>query len=236
MDLWRILLVGAIIVGVVLVLLPVPEEIPGLVGGVLVEQGTYVVERTGSRPVEESFTLWLADGMYRIESTVRVGTRNVGAVLVLDRGWNPLYYVEKGQTQVSVRVVEGRPRITSGSGLFRRETTVAAFPPYAFLGVEAVGPWFAVLRYLQTQRSAREVTAVLPGKRAIASLVGSAPTPVGLAVGRNTLPAEAYRVRLGDADVWLYGQGELLMGGELPGEGGTFYLKEMLPGGLRIAP
>ncbi len=236
MDLWRILLIGVVIAGVVLVLLPAPEEIPGLVGGEIVEQGTYVVERRGGTLVEETFTLWLVGETYRLESRLQVGTQIVEVVLVLDRGWNPLYYVEKGRAPVSVRVVEGRPRITSGSGLFRRETMVAVFPPYAFLGVEAIGPWYAVHRYLQAQPSARALTAVLPGSRSTVPLVGSPPEPAGLAADGRTLPAEAYRVRLGEGDAWLYGQGELLVAGKLPGEGGTFYLKELLPDGLRIAP
>jgi len=236
MDLWRILLIGAVVVGLVLVLLPAPEEIPGSVGGEIVEQGTYVVERTGLSPLEETFTLWMVGDLYRVESTLRVGAREVKAILVLDRWWNPLYYVETGQAPVSVRIVEGRPRVTSGSGLFRRESTVDAFPPYAFLGVEAVGPWFAVHRYLHAQPRAGSVTAVLPGKRTTVSLVGSAPESVGLVSGGRTLPAEVYRVRLGDEDVWLYGQGDLLVGGKLFGEGWTFYLREVLPDGLQTAP
>lgn len=236
MDLWRILLIGAVVAGVVLLLLPGPEEVPGLVGGVVVEEGTYVVERVGQNPIEETFALWVADGVYRVESALRVGTQKVEAILILDREWNPLYYAEKGQPPVSVRIAAGRPRVTSGSGLFRREVTLVGFPPYVFLGVETVGPWFAAHRYLQAQAHAVEVTAVLSGKRTTISLIGSAPEPVGLVVGERTLPAEVYHVRVGDGDVWLYGQGELLLGGSLPGEGWTFYLKEMLPDGLQIAP
>lgn len=236
MDFWRILLLGALIVGVVLVMMPAPDEIPGLAGGVVVEQGTYVVERSGSSPVEETFSLWMVDGLYRVESTLHLGTRAVAAIVVLDQGWNPLYYAEKNHAALSARIIEGRPRITSGSGLFRRETTVTAFPPYAFLGAEVVGPWYAVHRFLQAQSHGAEVAAVLPGKRVTAPLSGSSPASVGLVAAGRILPAEAYHVRLGNADVWLYGQGELLIGGKMSAEGLTFYLKEVLPDGLQISP
>ncbi|MFH1609145.1 MAG: hypothetical protein ABID40_00755, partial [Candidatus Bipolaricaulota bacterium] len=74
MDLWKILLAGILVVGAVLLLLPGsgPAEVPGLSGGVLIEQGTYVVERSGQRVGEEAFTLWLVDPGFRLDSSVRL--------------------------------------------------------------------------------------------------------------------------------------------------------------------
>lgn len=238
MDLWRILLLGAVVVGVVMLLLPGAEEVPGLVGGVLIEEGTYVLERAGQRVGEEAFAVWLVDSGYRVSSTARLGSQKVEAALVLDPSWNPIYYSEKGKAQVSFRIAKGKPTITVGSGLFRRETVLAAFPPFAVLGTEAVGPWFATYRYLQARArtASAEMTAVLSGKRTVVSLVGASPKAVGLNVGGRTLPAELYRVRLGEQEVWLYGQGDLLLAATAPSEGLVFYLKEMLPDGLRVAP
>lgn len=238
MDLWRILLIGAIVVGVVVLLLPGGEEIPGLVGGVRIEEGTYVVERAGQRVADEAFTLWLVDSGYRVDSTARRGSQITEATLVLDSSWNPIYYREKGKTQVIVRIAEGRPRVTVGSGLFQRETALAALPPFAFLGTDAVGPWLAVFRYIQARpRAVRtEVTAVRSGQRTVAPLVGYGPEEVGLLVGGRRLPVERYRVQVGGNEVWLYGQGDLLLALDAPGEGLVFYLKEMLPEGLRVSP
>ncbi|HAZ27106.1 TPA: hypothetical protein DCY65_05150 [Candidatus Acetothermia bacterium] len=238
MDLWRIVLIAAVALGVVLLLLPGPVEIPGLEGGVLVEQGTYVVMKAGQRVGEEAFTVWLVDSGYRVSSTARWGNHRLEARLILDPAWNPLYYTETGRTPLSVRVAEGRPTLTVGSGLFRRETVLPAFPPFAFLGAEVVGPWFAVHRYLHAQARAGpvEVTAVLLRERTTVSLVGSPPEPVGLGVGERTLPAERYHVRLGEREIWLYGQGELLLAMAAPNEGLVFYLREMLPDGLRVVP
>ncbi len=238
MDLWRILLIGAIVAGVVMLLVPGAEEIPGLEGGVQIEEGTYARERAGQWAGDEAFTLWLVDSGYRLDSTAQGEDGEVRASLVLDPGWNPIYYREKGEAQVSVRITEGKPRITLGSGLFQQETTLAALPPFAILGADAVGPWLAVYRYLQAHaRTARvEVTAVRSGLRTMAPLIGYPPEEVGLLVGERTLPAERYRVQLGGSEVWLYGQGELLLALDSPSDGLVVYLKEMLPDGLRIAP
>lgn len=238
MDLWRILLIGAVVVGVVMLLLPRPEEVPGLVGGVRIEEGTYVVERAGQRVGEEAFTLWVVDSGYRVDSTLRRGGETTEATLVLDQGWHPLYYREKGKIGVAVRIAEGRPRVTLGSGLFQKETTLDALPPFAILGTDAVAPWVAVFRYLhaRVRRGQAEVTAVRSGLRALAALVAHPAEAVGLVVGERILPAERYRVQLGESVVWLYGQGDLLLALAAPNEGRVFYLKEMLPDGLRVAP
>lgn len=233
MELWRILLVGAIVVGVVALLLPMPEGVPGLEGGVLIEEGTYVVVRAGQRVGEERFRLWLADGAYRIESVLEQGGRTVTAVFVLDRGWDPLYYAEKGATPVTLRIVGGRPRLATGSGLFQREVEFPVLPPFAFLGVSSVAPWFAVYRQLQARPPGAEVTAVLPGERQVLPAVGGARRAVELVVGERLLPAEVLPVTLGDREVLLYGQGDLLLGAMAAGGEWVVYLKESLPEGLQ---
>jgi hypothetical protein len=238
MDMWKILLIGVVVIGAVLLLWPGAEEVPGLVGGALIEEGTYAVERAGQRVGDEAFAVWLVDAGYRVDSTARIGNRATTAALVLDPSWNPLYYREQGEALVTVRISEGRPRVTLGSGLFQRETALAVFPPFAFLGTDAVGPWVAVFRYLQARARAEqvEVTAVVSGLRTTASLISHPPEPVGLIAGGRTLPAERYRVQLGDREIWLYGQGDLLLALNSPSEGLVFYLIEMLPDGLRVAP
>lgn len=238
MDLWRMLLVGAIVVAAVFLLLPAPEEIPALPSdAVLVEEGTYAIEQDGQSVGEEAFSLWAAGTGYRIESRLVRGGRTIAATLVLDRAWNPLSFTEKGPVPVALRIVAGRPRLATGSGIFRREVAFDAFPPFAFLGVEAVGPWLAAYRYFQSQaRSAvAQATAVLPGRRTTMPVVGFPPEPVSLVAAGREIPAEVYRVRLGDEHVELYGQGDLLLGGRL-GAGRVFYLTEILPDGLQVAP
>lgn len=232
MELWRIILVGAIVAGVIALLLPTPEGVPGLEGGALIEEGTYVVERAGQRVGEERFKLWLADGAYRIESAFEQGGRTVTAVLVLDRGWDPLYYAEKGATSVSVRIVGGRPRLATGSGLFRREVEFAVLPPFAFLGVSSVAPWFAVYRQLQVRPPGAEVTAVLAGERKALPAVGGARRAVELMVSGRPLPAEVLTVEVGGREVFLYGQGDLLVGARAADGKWVVYLKELLPDGL----
>jgi len=238
MDLWRILLIGAVVVGVVLFLLPGAEEVPGLIGGEQIEGGTYVVERAGQPAIEETFSVWRVEAGYRVATSTRVGRQVVEAALVLDTGWNPIYYVERSKGQVSVRVAGGRPVITRGTGLFKSETVLMALPPYAIVGGEVVGPWFATYRYLQAQARAAqaEVTAVLPAQRAVAPLVGQPTEAVELAVGGRLLPAERMIVRVGDQELTLYGQGELLLAMTWPSAGLVFYLKEMLPEGLTPVP
>lgn len=71
MDPWRILLIGAIVAGVVMLLVPGAEEIPGLEGGVQIEEGTYAWERAGQWAGDEAFTLWLVDSGYRVDSTAQ---------------------------------------------------------------------------------------------------------------------------------------------------------------------
>lgn len=238
MDLWRILLIGVVTVGVVLLLLPGPTEISGLTGGTLIEEGTYVIERAGQRVGEEAFAVWIVDSGFRVESTARFGDQVIKARLVLDPSWNPVYYSEEGRTPVSVTIAEGKPRISVGSGLFRRTTALSAFPPFAIVGTEAIGPWLAIYRYLQVHaRFARvETTAVLTGKRTNVALVGVPPEEVGLLALEWTLPAERYQVHLLEQEMWLYGQGELLLAMDMPSAGLVFYMKEMLPDGLHVAP
>lgn len=236
MDLWKIALVGVVVVGLVLFFFPGPEEIPGLEGGALVEEGTYVLERAGQRVGEEAFTLWrVADG-YRIDSTVRLGRSTVTASLVLDSAWNPLYYAERGKQAITFRFVNGVPTLRVGWGLVVRSTRFAILPPLAFLGAEAVGPWFAVYRSLQSRLRPNELTAILAGERTTASLVGSPPEEVGLLVLGRMFPAERYRVRVGDREFWLYGQGDLLLAMATADGEPIVHLKEMLPDGLRLAP
>jgi len=231
MELWRILLVGAIVAGVVALLLPEPEKVPGLQGGVLVEEGTYVIERSGRRAGEEAFRLWLADGAYRIESAL--GPGRPGAVLVLDRGWNPLYYAEKGRTTVEIRIVGGRPRVATGSGLLRREVELPVLPPFAFLGAESVAPWFALYRQLLARAPGPEVTVVLAEERRALPAVGGERQPVELLVAGRPLPAEVLPVTLGGREVLLYGQGDLLLGARSADGDWVIYLKESLPDGLQ---
>ncbi len=233
MEPWRVVLVVALALGVLALLLPAPEEVPGLTGGTLIEGGLYVLERSGKPLGEEEFSLWSGDGFYRVESAGRVEGEKFSSVLVLDRDWNPLYYAEGGRTPLAVRVVEGRPRVTTGSGLFRRETALVALPPLAFLGARAVAPWFALYRALQVRAG---LTAVLPGERAAVPVDGGRAEPVTLDVEGRPLPAEVYAVRLGNREVQLYGQGDLLLGGVIPAEGWVFYLREMLPRGLVPTP
>ncbi|MCX7749973.1 MAG: hypothetical protein N2320_00070 [Candidatus Bipolaricaulota bacterium] len=232
MELWRVVLIAALALGVVLLLLPAPQEVPGLAGGTQIEGGTYVLVREGKAVGEEVFSLWLVDGLYRIESTGRREGEGFASLLVLDRDWNPLYYGEEGRSRVGVRVVEGRPRVVAGSGLFRRVTALSALPPFVFLGARAVGPWFALYRAVQVRGG---LTAVLPGERAAVPVEGGRPEPVTLDVAGKPLPAELYTVRVGGREVRLFGQGDLLLGGEVPGEGLVFYLREVLPGGLKRA-
>ncbi|MBC7170420.1 hypothetical protein H5T54_05790 [Candidatus Bipolaricaulota bacterium] len=235
MDLWRIVLVGFVALGLVLFFFSGPEEIPGLVGGVPIEEGTYVVERGGQRVGEEGFTVWLVDSGFRIDSRARIGHQSVLASLVLDPSWNPLYYAERGRSQVTFRIVDGTPTLRVGVGLFVRATEFAALPPFVLLGAEAVAPWFAVYRCLRTS-PALERTAIVAGTRATAPLVGFAPEGVELVVGERTLPAERYLVRVGEREVSLYGQGDLLLALSVPSEGLVLYLQEILPGGLHLAP
>ncbi len=243
MDLWKILLAGIVVVGVVLLLLPGPgpEEIPGLSGGVLIEQGTYVLERSGQRVGEETFTLWLLDSGFRVDSSVRlnVGGQRIeaSASLVLDPEWNPIYYVEAGKERVAVHVADGKPTVVVGAGWTRRSTTLVGSPPFVVLGVDTVGPWHAAYRLLQARaRAPVQATALLASARATASLSGSPAEPAGLLVRGRTLPVERHRVRLGEREIWLYGQGDLLLGGTSPSDGTAFYMLEMLPDGLHVAP
>jgi len=243
MDLWKILLAGILAVGVVLLLLPGsgPEEVPGLSGGVLIEEGTYVVERSGQRVGEEAFTLWLVDSGFRLASSARLnvdGQRSeASASLVLDPEWNPIYYVEAGKERVAVHVADDKPTVVVGSGWTRRSTKLVGSPPFVVLGVDTISPWCAAYRLLQARaRTTVQATALLPSARATASLSGSLAGPAGLIVRGRTLPVERYRVRLGEWEIWLYGQGDLLLGGSSPSEGTTFYMQEMLPDGLHVAP
>lgn len=233
MELWRVVLVVALALGVVALLLPAPGEVPGLTGGTLIEGGTYVLERSGKPVGEEEFSLWLVGGFYRLESAGRFEGEKFSSVLVLDRDWNPIYYAEGGRTPLAVRVVEGRPRVTTGSGLLRREVALAALPPFAFLGARAAAPWFALYRAVQVRAG---LTAVLPGERATVPVEEGRAEPVTLDLEGRPIPAEVYAIRLGERVVRLYGQGDLLLGGVIPTEGVVFYLREMLPQGLVAAP
>jgi len=235
MDPWRIVLVGFVALGLVLFFFSGPEEVPGLVGGVLIEEGIYVVERGGERRGEEAFAVWLLDSGFRIDSRAQIGRERITASLVLDPAWNPLYYVEKGRAHVTFRIVDGKPTLRVGAGLFVRPAELDALPPFALLGAEAVAPWFAVYRCLQTS-PAPGWTAILAGGRATAPLIASPSEAVGLIVGERMLPAERYRVQVGEREISLYGQGELLLALSAPSEGLVFYLKEMLPDGLHLAP
>ncbi|MBC7092664.1 hypothetical protein H5T53_01445 [Candidatus Bipolaricaulota bacterium] len=247
MDLWKILLLGAVVVGLVLLLqmgsrpVAVPEPLPGS----LVEQGTFAIEQAGQRVGEEAFTVWLVEVGFRVDSEVRLTvsgqTVELAAELLLSPDWAPLAYTlvvqaPHGKQRVAARIAGEKVTFEAVAGLARQDRELTGTPPFAVLDNNVIGHWHALHRFLRAAGRTGETqgTALIPQAFAALPFRTQPPEPVGLKVGERTLPAERYRVQLADQEVWLYGQGELLLGVVFPAQLAVAYLEEVLPDGLIV--
>ncbi|MCR4392452.1 MAG: hypothetical protein NUV94_06775 [Candidatus Acetothermia bacterium] len=243
MDLWKILLLGAVVVGLILLFqmgsrpVAVPEPLPGS----LVEQGTFAIEQAGQRVGEEAFTVWLVEAGFRVDSEVRLTGVELAAELLLSPDWTPLSYTlvvqtPHGKQHLAARIAGEEVTFEAVVGLVRQDRELTETPPFAVLDNNVIGHWHALYRFLRAAGRTGEMqgTALIPQAFAALPFRAQPPEPVGLKVGERTLPAERYRVQLADQEVWLYGQGELLLGAVFPTQLALAYLEEVLPDGLIV--
>lgn len=242
MDMWKLVLIAAAVLGLVVILHVAsgPGELPPPPEGRPIEEGTYALEENGKTIGEERFAVWLVEGGFRVDSALRLEWQNLEltAWLRLGADWAARQYEARlkrarGGERLSARIEDGEATVETKAGLTRRAKKLPGVPPMVVLESSAIGPWYAVYRFFQGVRG-RRATALLPWAGSVAPLQAGPPEPVELRVRGRNLPAERFRVQVGDEEILLYGQGDLLLGVAFPGRRFVAYLVEVLPDGLVV--
>lgn len=231
MDLWKLLLLAVVVVGMVLILAQ-PPELPKLPEGPRVEEGTFRVT-TPQGSWEELFGVYPVDAGFRVVSILHEkGKVLLEADLLYDPRWQPLagtitrrapeevrYLYAFASTEVILRVQRGA----------RETTQTLALPPDALLWEpEILGSWYALLRAAPGE-GALTVFSCLSAQTWEGTIEEG--KEVWLRALGRPLPATSRRLVLGAQDFEVFQQGDLLLGVRSP----TFsaYLAEVLPEGLQ---
>ncbi len=237
MDLWKVVLVGAALLGLVVLFLVAtgPGDLPTPPDGRLLDEGTFVLEQGGVRLGEEKFAVWVLPNGFRIDSTATLGREERRSWAVVGADWTLHRYeavrmAPRVWETISARAEEGQVVVETKAGLSRQTKRLPEVPPVVVVHHPAVGLWYTALRLLV--QGGGTFSALVLGESRIAPVEGAAPQAVGLRIPGRILPVERYRVRLGDEEVVLYGQGELLIGIEIPAKDFLAYMVEILPTGL----
>lgn len=230
MDLWKLLLLALVAVGVVLVLSQPPEP-PRLPPGPRVEEGTYRVT-TPQGAWEELFGVYPVDLGFRVVCLAHQGGRVLWeAELLYDPHWQPLagaltrrapeevrYLYAFTGTEVQVRVQRG-PR-ESARTLAVPEGTLLWEP-------EVLGAWYALLRAVPRAGSFPAFAG-----QALRTHTGriDAGQEVQLRALGRVVPATRRELLLDGERFELFLQGDLLLG--VRGARFSAHLVEVLPEGL----
>ncbi len=230
MDLWKLLILGVIVVGLFL-LLGSPPELPKLPEGVRIEEGTFrILSQTGAR--EEIFGIYPVDAGFRVVSILHErGKVLVEADLLYAPDWTPLAGTITQRQPSEIRwlfALSGEEvviRRQEGPREFAQNFPISekVFP----FDRDLLAPWDAIFR--EGEKDQVQLLDVRAGTSY--DLVLGPEEEVELLVLGRPIPAERRTVTLGDQNFRVYRQGDLLLG--VLGEGLKAYLVEILPEGIQ---
>lgn len=230
MDLWKLLILGVVLVGLVLIFWS-PPEAPKLPPGNRVEEGTFrVVTPTGTR--EEIFGIYPVDAGFRLASIVHEGGKILlEADFLYAPDWTPLGGTLTQRKPEEVRWIfafsEGEILVRKQVGARETLTTLAIEASSFPWDWEIVSSWYAPMRTAQEGRGFWAVD-VRTGRKAEVK-VEKVQEAFLSALGR-LLPAERLELFLDEKKVTAFRQGDLLLA--LKTAEFQAYLLEILPEGV----
>lgn len=234
MDLWKLLILGVILVGLVVVFQSPPEP-PKLPEGLRVEEGTFRHRTPTGVTREELFGIYPVDAGFRVVSLLCEGGKViVEADLLYGPDWTPLAgtVAQRSPTEIRWLFAFAPEETMVRKQVGPRETTETiplagpAFP----VDRDLLGPWYALFR----AGSLGSVELLDVRQRTVHKVSIPSPEPVSLRVLGRALPAERLGVSWEEGMLWFYRQGELLIG--MQGEKGQAFLVEVLPEGIEELP
>ena len=231
MDLWKLLILGVVLVGLVLIFWS-PPETPKLPPGIRIEEGTFkILTPTGTK--EEIFGIYPVDAGFRLVSIVHEGGKILlEADFLYAPDWTPL-----GGTLTQRKPVEMRWIFAVSEGEIMVRKQVGARETLSTLAIEAssfpwdgeiVSSWYAPIRLA---REGEEFWAVevRTGRKAGVKVEKIQETFLS-ALGR-LLPAERLTLLFDGKEVAAFRQGDLLLALRISDF--QAYLSEILPEGIR---
>ncbi len=233
MDLWKLLMLGVIAAGLLLIFGSPPEP-PKLPEGFRVEEGTFHHRMAGGTR-EELFGIYPVDAGFRVVSLLHdKGKVLVEADFLYGPDWTPLAGT---LTQRAPEEVRWLFSFDTGEAVVRKQVgpreTTEIFPlsgrAFPFDG-DLLGPWDPVFR--ADPQAAVELLDIRRGSPRTMTL--GTPEETKLRVFGRALPAERLEVTGEEGTLRFYRQGELLIG--VRGEGLEAFLVEVLPEGIQELP
>jgi hypothetical protein len=231
MDLWKLLILGVVLVGLVLIF-GSPPEAPKLPQGNRIEEGTFRIT-TPAGTKEEIFGIYPVDAGFRLVSIVHEGGKILlEADFLYAPDWTPL-----GGTLTQRKPEEARWIFAFSEGEMIVRKQVGARETLATLALEAssfpwdreiVASWYAPIRKAREGMTFWAVD-VRTGEKAEVKVVKVEESRL-LSLGRP-LPAERLKLSLLEKEVTAFRQGELLLALKTPEI--QAYLLEILPEGIR---
>ncbi|MBC7222301.1 hypothetical protein H5T56_04910 [Candidatus Bipolaricaulota bacterium] len=230
MDLWKLLILGVIVLGLFLVL-GRPPGFPKLPEGLRIEEGTFrILSQAGTR--EEIFGIYPVEAGFRVVSILHErGKVLVEADFLYGLDWTPLagtitqrepakmrWLFAFSEEEVVIRRQEGPREFTQNLPLSEK-----TFP----FDHDLLAPWYGLFREGKKDRA--KLLDVRTGKT-YELAIGPGEEVELLVFGRR-IPVERHPVTLEEQNFWVYREGELLLG--LRGEGFEAYLVEILPEGIQ---
>jgi hypothetical protein len=233
MDFWKLLILGVIAAGLILILWT-PPELPKLPEGVRVEEGTFrLLTKTAAQ--EEIFGIYPVDAGFRV-----VGIRHEkGKVLVegdllYAPNWTPLAGTITQRYPEEVRWLFG---FTEDTVVIRKQVGAKEFTETLTLSEQAFpfdSDLFIVWDPLFRANVQGEVQ-LLDVRNATTYKIRIGPKEeVKLDVLGRPMPAERYPVTWDDSVVWIFRQGDLVIGLKSPER--EAFLLEILPQGIHEVP
>lgn len=233
MDLWKLLILGVIAVGLLLILGRPPEP-PRLPEGWRVEEGTFRL-RTPAGIEEEIFGIYPVDAGFRVVALrYTQGKVLVEADLLYAPDWTPLAGTLTQRHPQEVRWIfvffEEGVHIRKQIGA-REFSEILALSEQTFpFDDDVLATWDALLRAGVTG----EVSLLDVRNGSLRRVRIGAREGVRLHVLGRLMPAERYGVTWDDEELWIFRQGDLMVGLRSPR--GEAFLVEILPQGIQEIP
>ncbi len=233
MDLWKLLILGVVILGLFLVLGGPPAR-PELPAGPLVETGTFrILTPKDSR--EEIFGIYAVDAGFRVVSILHEGGKIlVEADLVYTPSWEPLAGTITQRVPQEVRwlfaFTEEEVVVRRQVGPRETSETLAISQPAFPLDLDLFATWDALFRAAPKE----EVQLLDLRQETMYTISISSPEDTNLRVLGRAIPVQRLRVSGKDWTLDIYRQGELLLG--VRGPELHAFLVEVLPEGIQEIP
>ncbi len=244
MEILKWFVLGAAVFALTLVaLMALPPKGPAADEEHVRQQGTFAVVQGGRIVVEEGFRWAHGTAQQSLHSiaTIDPGHAEVqlAAELTMDsRGAPHTYRVERDIPDtigsVALTVGEGKVEFTFELEGQEYAESLAAAKPLVVLDNNIISHWLVLYAQLRAQGTPWQGTAVIPQSLATLPLAVSKPDTAELVTQTARVPVDRYPVLLGDVNVDLFGQGELLLAILYPKQAALAWRRDLFPDGVHI--